>query len=137
VDSSFGALAVGFVVTSAGNIGYHVLSEGVGGASIGKLLLGLRVRHIDLSRPRITGALIRSLTCYLDSIFFGWVAYSAMSRSPMLQRYGDKWGDTVVVRATSLPHDPDARTRLALGLASGIAIEMAAVIASVLLRRVV
>ena len=51
-DKSFGALAITFSIGSAGSVGYHVLSEGVGGASVGKLVLGLRVRDVDpLPRP--------------------------------------------------------------------------------------
>jgi uncharacterized RDD family membrane protein YckC len=132
--SSLGAIVIAFLIGTAGNIGYHVLAEGIGGASVGKLVLGLRVRHVDLTPPRIKGALIRSVAYYFDGFFFGIVAYGAMSSSAMLQRYGDKWGDTVVVRAASLPRDPDDGLRVAIGLASGIVFEMLAVVASSFLR---
>ena len=55
----------------------------------------------------------------------------------MRQRHGDQWGDTVVVRAASLPDDKDAGTRLALGLASGMALQMFSATLSVIARRVI
>jgi uncharacterized RDD family membrane protein YckC len=128
--NSLGVVAVVFAIDTAGGIAYHVLAEGIGGASLGKLVLGLRVRHCDLTRPRLKGAMIRSLAYYVDGLFFGLVGYSAMSSTAMMQRYGDKWGDTVVVKAASLPDDPDAASRILLGLVCGLAANLLSVIAS-------
>ena len=82
---------------------YHTVAEAVGGATIGKLIVGVRVLSDDFRPCSIKGAAIRSLGYCLDSLFLGMVAYSFMSDSPLKQRVGDKWGRTVVVKAASVP----------------------------------
>jgi uncharacterized RDD family membrane protein YckC len=103
---------------------YHAFSEGVGGASLGKAVLGLRVKSEELRPAGVWRGVVRSLAYYIDAIFFGAVAYSAMSDSRWLQRHGDKWAGTVVVRAASL--SPASRGGVALGIllgcSSGLAI---------------
>lgn len=54
------------------------------------------------TRIRAGGALVRSLAYYIDGFFFGVVAYSTMSKSPLKQRLGDQWGNTAVFRAASV-----------------------------------
>ncbi len=93
----------GFVLSAIGAIAYHTLSEGLGGASIGKLVCGLRTIGTDGRPCSIGSALKRSLAFYVDGFFFGLVAYSAMSKSVLNQRIGDRWGDTAVVRAQAVP----------------------------------
>jgi uncharacterized RDD family membrane protein YckC len=132
--TSFADIAISIVISSMGSIGYHVLGEGIGGVSVGKLVLGLRVRSADLSPCRIRGALIRTLAVYWDGILFGLVAYGEMANSEMQQRCGDKWGDTVVVKAASLPRDPEAGLRVALGLGFGSAVGVLAGTVGIIVR---
>jgi uncharacterized RDD family membrane protein YckC len=85
---------------------YHVFAEWLGGATVGKLLLGLRVRSVALGPCSFGGALLRHLAFFFDSILFGAVAFGSMRNSPTRQRLGDKWGKTVVVKARSLQVGP-------------------------------
>ena len=94
-----------------GNLGYYTLSEAVGGATVGKWICGLRVYSADFSpdgtflvalrRCTLGAALIRSLVFFIDSLFFCALAYFSMEGSRWRQRFGDKWGHTVVVKARS------------------------------------
>ncbi len=86
---------------------YHSITEGMFGASLGKLACRLRV-VTEEGRPIGFGrALMRSLAYYFDALFFGLVAYSSMKNSPLNQRYGDKWAHTVVVPSNEVA--PDAK----------------------------
>lgn len=82
---------------------YHAVSEGMGGSTMGKLLCRLRVTAADGSPTDMTSAVIRSAAFFLDSLFFGLVAYGKMSKNALQQRYGDAWAGTVVVKAESVP----------------------------------
>jgi uncharacterized RDD family membrane protein YckC len=97
---------------------YSVTAESVGGATFGKILLRLRVTSENLTPSTFKGALLRSAGLCVDAL--GVPAYLAMSRSLMNQRYGDRWGQTVVLRASAVP--PDSRKGIGLitlGLFSG------------------
>lgn len=90
---------------------YYTLSEAVGGATVGKWICGLRVYSADFSpdgtflvalrRCTLSAALVRSLVFFIDSLFFCALAYGSMEGSRWRQRFGDKWGHTVVVKARS------------------------------------
>ena len=124
--------AVSIGVGLLGNIAYFALGDGVGGATLGKVLLGLRVRKADLTPCRFSNALGRSLAFYVDSFFFGMIAYVAMQNSPREQRLGDKWANTVVVRDASLPPDaprPSAFAGIMLGSVARIAFGALAIFA--------
>jgi uncharacterized RDD family membrane protein YckC len=82
---------------------YHVLTEGMYGASLGKLICQLRVVTEEGRPIGMKQALWRSLAYYIDALFFGIVAYSSMKESPLNQRYGDKWAHTIVIRSKDLP----------------------------------
>jgi uncharacterized RDD family membrane protein YckC len=97
---------------------YETLCEGFGGATIGKAILGLRVRSEGGAPARLGPSLVRSLAFLVDGMFFGAIAYGSMSRSRQQQRLGDKWSHTVVVRARSIPPAAE-RANLALGIALG------------------
>ena len=101
-----------------GGLLYTVTAESVGSATLGKLLLRLRVTSENLTPSTFKGALLRSAGLLVDAL--GVPAYLAMSRSLMNQRYGDRWGHTVVLRATAVP--PDSRKGaglVTLGVFSG------------------
>lgn len=108
------------LIGMAMNIGYMGVAEWIGGASFGKLILGLRV--VDASGQRrvsLVGAVVRNVAFYVDAFFFGLVGYHAMNSSEIAQRYGDRWGGTRVVRAKEMPKRLDGMGRLVLGLCVG------------------
>ena len=95
--------APGFGLSLLGGFLYHSLTEGIFGASLGKLICQLRV-VTDQGQPIGLGkALLRSIIYYWDALFFGLVAYSSMKQSDLNQRYGDKAAHTVVVRSSDAP----------------------------------
>jgi uncharacterized RDD family membrane protein YckC len=125
--------AVSLLMGAIGPVVYHAASEGIGGASIGKAALGLRVCRPDGSTCSAAGAVVRNLAYYVDAMFFGAIAYGAMSKSPLQQRLGDRWGRTAVVRAASLPARAPAG-RVALGIGVGVALWSLEAFASTLLK---
>lgn len=86
-----------------GSLLYHTLTEGMYGASLGKLICRLRVVREDGGEAGLTQAFRRSLAYFWDSIFFGLVGYSSMKKSDQNQRYGDHWAKTIVARVVDLP----------------------------------
>jgi uncharacterized RDD family membrane protein YckC len=118
--SGAGGLAIGLV----SGLLYHTFAEWIGGATLGKLLLGLRVRSVGLGPCTLRGAILRNLAYFVDSFFFGLVAYNSMSRSLTQQRLGDKWGRTVVAKASSLTASQSAG-RLAIGIVLGSSLSAA------------
>jgi uncharacterized RDD family membrane protein YckC len=114
---------------------YPAICEGVGGATVGKLALGMRVRSEDLTPASLGSALLRSLGLHVDTLFLGAIAYGSMLRSPMKQRLGDKWGHTVVVYASSLPPGatvPDVNLGLLLGCVAVVAVVATALVTGAL-----
>lgn len=79
------------------------LSTWVGGASAGKLVLGMRVVRDTGERAGFFSGLVRELAYFIDALFFGLVAKSLMDGSPLQQRLGDQWAKTVVVHARTIP----------------------------------
>lgn len=102
---SSGGLAMS--LTLLGSILAHALAEGFAGATLGKRLLGLTVVGPHGYPPGFLAAMKRSLAFLWDGLFFGILAHQKMGETPLRQRYGDHWGQTVVVRRSEL----DARTR--------------------------
>lgn len=96
--SRTGNLGIAFLASFA----YRVSCETVGGATVGKLLLGYRVRRIDGGPIRFGAALGRTVVLNFDLLFFGIPAYRSMKDSPLRQRLGDKFSNTVVVRKNAL-----------------------------------
>jgi uncharacterized RDD family membrane protein YckC len=98
-------------------------------------MLGLRVRRSDLAPCTVGAAFGRNLAYYIDSFFFGLVAYSSMSKSPRQQRLGDKWAHTVVVKSATLPAGVPAGNvglAIALGTMAHVALSMAGVLSKLL-----
>jgi uncharacterized RDD family membrane protein YckC len=103
---------------------YATTCEALGATTLGKVLLGLRVATPEGTRIGAGAALIRNLVYPLDALFFGLVAYSAMSDSPLQQRYGDRWADTAVVLGASLPPATrPSRKAITLALLAGAAVK--------------
>ena len=114
---STGPSVTGVVLVLAGSLLYHTLCEWTSGATLGKQICGLRVIAQDGGSCSIRGATIRNLSWYIDSLFFGMVGYDAMGKSPQKQRYGDKWGRTMVARCGDLsPQSKKSAGRFVLGL---------------------
>lgn len=91
---------------------YHAFSESIGGASLGKRLLGLEVVSENLQPATLLQGLKRDIGFFVDALFFGVVAIHYMNQSPIKQRLGDRWGKTRVVRRRSLPLELRRPTRI-------------------------
>lgn len=109
-----GAVVIGLVAS----VTYHTVSEAMGSATIGKAICGLRVITTGGRPCTFPKALGRNLAYFVDGLFFGLVAWSSMSKSRMQQRFGDKWADTYVVRARTVP--TAARRSPAIGILVGV-----------------
>lgn len=107
VESSEGFFSISwrgldFVVPLVITIAYFVLLEGLAGATIGKFVLGIRVRAPDGSRIGLGQALVRNLARVVDALPYVipyLVGGIAVIRSDTCQRFGDRWAKTVVVLA--------------------------------------
>lgn len=86
-----------------GTLIYQWLTEGVYGASLGKVSCGLRVVSEAGQAIGSIQAFKRSLAYYWDALFFGAVAYTAMKQSELNQRHGDRWAKTIVVKSRDVP----------------------------------
>lgn len=79
---------------------YFVLLEGGAGATIGKFVLGIRVRGPDGSRIGVGAAAIRNLARAVDAFPYVipyLVGAIAVRSSDTKQRLGDRWAKTVVI----------------------------------------
>ena len=103
VVRSGGISISGFILSSLGSVFYHSSCEGIYGASLGKLVCGLRVLSDDGNPCDFEAAIVRSLAFFVDALFFGWIAYMSMEGSVLNQRNGDKWARTVVVKQSQVP----------------------------------
>ena len=90
-----------------GTLFYHCLTEGMYGASLGKLLCRLRVVSEEARPIGIMQAFKRNLAFYWDGLFFGLVGYSSMKKSELNQRYGDHWAKTVVIKSSDVPAESE------------------------------
>lgn len=121
IQSSGGGFVASALWGGLASLLYHSVSEGVGGTSVGKLILGFRVVREDLHPVGFGSAVIRSLAYFVDAFFFGMPAYQSMQNGPYNQRLGDKWGKTVVIKASAIPENLRRSTGLMLlGLACGM-----------------
>jgi len=94
---------MGFLSGMVGSVIYQVIFEGWHGSSLGKLILGLVVLGEDGAPCMPLQAWKRELAYFIDALFFGLIAAGQMSKSPLKQRLGDDWADTVVVTRRSMP----------------------------------
>jgi len=91
-----------FAVALLGGTAMRTLSEGLHGSTLGKRLCGIIVIAEDGGPSNMVGAIKRNIAYYVDSLFFGLVAYQKMAETPKRQRIGDRWGHTMVVRIAGL-----------------------------------
>jgi uncharacterized RDD family membrane protein YckC/sugar lactone lactonase YvrE len=87
---------------------YFASFEWLYGASLGKLILRMRVVMESGEQCTLGAALIRAGLRYVDGLFFGIPAYASM-KAPLYQRIGDKSAKTMVVDSK----DPAIRQRRA------------------------
>jgi uncharacterized RDD family membrane protein YckC len=86
-------------------IAYYVLLEGIAGGTIGKFMTGIRVVNEDGTKLGWAGAVVRNVARVVDSFpYFLPYLVGAVSvwASPVNQRLGDRWANTVVVTKDSL-----------------------------------
>jgi uncharacterized RDD family membrane protein YckC len=76
---------------------YYIMCEAWFGGTVGKLLLGLRIRSVNGGRITMRQSLIRNILRIVDGIACNLVGVVLILRSPMRQRYGDRVAGTVVV----------------------------------------
>jgi uncharacterized RDD family membrane protein YckC len=79
-------------------LGYHVVTEATLGATVGKLVVGLRVRTADGGRIGWGAALVRNLLRVVD-VCGAAVGAILIWNSRSRQRLGDRLSGTVVVRS--------------------------------------
>lgn len=103
-------------------ISYHGIAESLGGATLGKLLLSLRVVGEDGGRIGLRRGLVRNAWVLIDGFLFGLVALVAMHRSPQGQRIGDRHAHTLVLQRRDVPSGGLASARsIAHGVVVGFA----------------
>ena len=78
--------------------GYPIIMEVTLGATIGKMVLGLRVVREDGMPISWKESIIRHLLRIVDLPFYGLVGAIAIWTSPNRQRLGDRVAKTVVIR---------------------------------------
>jgi len=79
---------------------YTAGMEAAAGATVGKLILGLRVVDYEGRLPSVGQTSLRAVLRLADAIVFGAVAYLQM-KPPLQQRLGDKIARTLVVATRS------------------------------------
>jgi len=79
-------------------LAYFIILEATQGATLGKMVVGLRVVKIDGSPISWSESVIRNLLRIIDGIFFYLVGAIFVWTSPRKQRLGDRAANTVVIR---------------------------------------
>ncbi|RQD69471.1 MAG: RDD family protein [Tindallia sp. MSAO_Bac2] len=91
-----------FLLMVAGVL-YYVLMEGLVGATLGKMAMGIQVRKLDGSLCGIGPAAVRNVLRIVDALPTLYiVGIILISNSPMNQRLGDRVANTVVVKKDSI-----------------------------------
>jgi uncharacterized RDD family membrane protein YckC len=123
---SVGWEGLDFVIPTVITVAYFIILEGAFGATVGKVVLGIRVRTLEGSRIGFGAAAIRNLARIVDAFpyFLPYlVGGIAATRSDTKQRFGDRWAKTVVVLVGSDatppgPAEPAPRSPETFGLPS-------------------
>jgi uncharacterized RDD family membrane protein YckC len=97
-----------FLLSNIGVIIYHSITEGMYGASLGKVVCQLRVVSENAEPITMWQAFLRSIAYFVDALFFGLIGYSSMRKSELNQRYGDHWARTIVIKRKDAPELPHA-----------------------------
>ena len=84
---------------------YFIIAESLGGVTLGKSKLGLKVVNEDFGSANPIKIIIRNLLYFVDGAFFGLVAFAVMRSSKLKQRVGDILAKTVVVYDIQIPYE--------------------------------
>ncbi len=76
---------------------YLIVIEFAFNASVGHLILGLRVVKIDGSKIKFIDSLKRHLVDFIDFFFFAVPAILLIKNTSLNQRLGDIWAKTIVI----------------------------------------
>jgi uncharacterized RDD family membrane protein YckC len=99
----------------------HAIAEALGGATVGKLLFGLRVRTASGQRVALWQALVRAATLVIELPIFGVVALAFIVQSKRSQRLGDRLAGTLVLKTSPSESGVAAKDRRAvLGASLGV-----------------
>jgi uncharacterized RDD family membrane protein YckC len=83
---------------------YYVGMEATSGATLGKMLVGIKVVRVDGSSPIGWGpSVVRNVLRIVDGLFVYLVGVIFMMTSASKQRLGDRAAGTVVVRRGAVP----------------------------------
>ena len=108
---------------------YYAALEGLFGATVGKLLAGLRVTDMDGRRIGPQAAIVRNLARLLDVLPFAYLLGGILTLATRQhQRLGDRFAGTLVVPAAAVispPLPPGIRRRRAIGVAAATALLLA------------
>ena len=81
---------------------YFIFLEGMAGYTIGKVILGLRVRSLNGEKITLRQSLIRNSGRMIDGLpMFNILGVISIVKSPARQRIGDKLAKTLVIRKQS------------------------------------
>jgi uncharacterized RDD family membrane protein YckC len=86
------------IIGLAQSVAYFTIFEWLAGATVGKLILGMRVVKASGAPCTLGAAIVRGLLRIIDALFFTLPAVLSM-KAPLYQRLGDKAARTVVVKA--------------------------------------
>lgn len=90
--------AIALLATALFGFFYHWLMEGMFGATLGKLILGIRITALSGERCGMKRALVRTLLRIIDGLFFYLVGFVVALCSKERQRIGDHVAKTRVVK---------------------------------------
>jgi uncharacterized RDD family membrane protein YckC len=90
-----GASALGWFLIA---IIYYIFMEAMFGATLGKMLCGLRVLKTDGSSLDWNASVVRNILRIVDGLFGYLIGAILVWNSPMRQRLGDRVAHTVVVK---------------------------------------
>lgn len=96
VGVNIGGKALLFLI--AIGVGYYVVCEAAGGATLGKRMVGIRVVGEDGERVTFGPAFVRNVLRLVDALFFYLVGFLFALTSARGQRLGDRAAHTIVVR---------------------------------------
>ncbi len=78
---------------------YFILLEGLAGATLGKLAVGIRVMSIEGRKPGLTRSIVRNALRVVDSLpVLNILGVVLITKSPDNARFGDRIAGTRVVR---------------------------------------
>lgn len=76
---------------------YLIVVESILSATVGHFLLGLKIVNIDYSKIDLSKSIKRHILDPIDFFFFGLPAIISIKNTPLNQRLGDLWANTIVV----------------------------------------